>query len=50
MIKRVKNSVLVNVRVLDYRRNYEGLMIIYNLAVTKNFKMKIYTKDKSREK
>ena len=25
-------------------------MLIYNLAVMKNFKMKMYTQDKSREK
>ena len=25
-------------------------MLFYNLAATKNFKMKIYTQDKSREK
>ena len=25
-------------------------MLIYNLAVTKNSKMKVYTEDKSREK
>ena len=35
---------------LDYERNNEGSMLIYNLAVTKNFKMKVYTEDKSREK
>ena len=38
------------VRVLDYRRNNEGLMLIYNLAVIKNFKIKVYTEDESREK
>ena len=38
------------VRVLDYERNKKGLMLLYNLTVTKNFKIKIYTQDKSREK
>ena len=35
---------------LNHKRNNEGSMLIYNLAVTKNFKMKIYTENKSREK
>ena len=43
-------SVLQSVRVLDYGRNNEGSMLIYNLAVTKNSKIKVYTGDKSREK
>ena len=38
------------VRVLDHERNNEGSMLIYNLAVTKNFKMKMFTQDKSRKK
>ena len=35
---------------LDYGRNNEGSMLIYNLAVIKNSKMKVYTGDESREK
>ena len=35
---------------LNQRRNNENLMLIYNLAAIKNFKMKIYTQDESREK
>ena len=35
---------------LDHERNNEGSMLIYNLAATKNSKMKIYTQDESREK
>ena len=35
---------------LNYERNTEGSMLIYNLAATKNFKMKMFTEDKSREK
>ena len=35
---------------LDYKRNNKDLMLIYNLTVIKNFKMKIYTQDESREK
>ena len=42
--------MLIYIRVLNYERNNEGLMLIYNLAVTKNFKMKICTQDKSKEK
>ena len=38
------------VRVLDHKRNNEGSMLIYNLAVTKNFKIKTFTQDESREK
>ena len=41
---------LVDVRVLDYGRNNEGSMLLYNLAATKNFEMKIFTQDESREK
>ena len=41
---------VIHVRVLDYGRNNEGSMLLYNLAATKNSKMKIYTQDKSREK
>ena len=39
-----------HVRVLDHERNNESSILIYNLAVMKNSKMKIYTQDKSREK
>ena len=35
---------------LDYGRNNEGSMLLYNLAATKNSKMKICTQDKSKEK
>ena len=35
---------------LDYKRNNEDSMLIYNLAVMKNSKMKICTQDESREK
>ena len=45
-----KQKQYQSVRVLDYRRNNEGSMLLYNLAVIKNSKMKIYTQDKSREK
>ena len=38
------------VRVLDHERNNEGSMLIYNLAVTKNFKMKVCTQNESKEK
>ena len=38
------------VRVLDHGRNTEGSMLIYNLAATKNSKMKMFTQDESREK
>ena len=38
------------VKVLDNKRNNEGLMLLYNLAVMKNFKIKICTQDESREK
>ena len=44
------SAILINIRVLDHRRNNESLMLIYNLAVMKNSKMKVYTEDKSREK
>ena len=40
----------VSVRVLDHRRNNKGSMLLYNLAAIKNFKIKICTQDKSREK
>ena len=39
-----------SVRVLDYRRNNKGSMLLYNLAVIKNSKMKVCTQEKSREK
>ena len=35
---------------LNHEKNNEDLMLIYNLAAMKNFKIKIYTQDKSREK
>ena len=35
---------------LDHGRNNEGSMLLYNLAATKNFKMKMFTQDESREK
>ena len=35
---------------LDHGQNNEGSMLIYNLAVTKNSKIKICTQDESREK
>ena len=35
---------------LDHERNNEGSMLIYNLAAMKNFKKKVYTGDKSKEK
>ena len=35
---------------LDYRRNNEDSMLLYNSAAMKNFKIKIYTQDESREK
>ena len=35
---------------LNYRRNNEGSMLLYNLAVMKNFKIKVYTEDESRKK
>ena len=44
------NLLNLLVRVLDHRRNNEGSMLLYNLAATKNSKMKIDTQDKSREK
>ena len=43
-------SLFILVRVLDHRRNNEGLMLIYNLAVMKNFKIKMFTQDENREK
>ena len=45
-----KHNILHYVRVLDHERNNKGSRLLYNLAVTKNSKMKIYTQDKSREK
>ena len=41
---------MTSVRVLDHGRNNEGSMLLYNLAVTKNSKMKMFTEDESREK
>ena len=35
---------------LNHRRNNKDSMLLYNLTVTKNFKMKMFTQDKSREK
>ena len=35
---------------LNYKRNNEDSMLLYNLIVTKNFKMKICTQDESKEK
>ena len=35
---------------LNYKRNNEGLMLIYNLTAIKNSKIKICTQDESREK
>ena len=35
---------------LNHKRNNEGSMLIYNLAATKNSKIKICTQDESREK
>ena len=35
---------------LDHERNVESSMLIYNLAATKNSKMKICTQNESREK
>ena len=35
---------------LNYKRNNEDSMLLYNLAVMKNSKMKVYTGDESREK
>ena len=35
---------------LDHKRNNESSILFYNLAVMKNFKMKMFTQDKSREK
>ena len=35
---------------LNYKRNNEDSMLIYNLAATKNFKIKMCTQDESREK
>ena len=45
-----QKQVQVGVRVLDHERNNEGSMLLYNLAATKNSKMKMFTQDKSREK
>ena len=39
-----------SIRVLDHERNNEGSMLLYNLAATKNSKMKICTQDESKEK
>ena len=35
---------------LNHKRNTESSMLIYNLAATKNSKMKMFTEDKSKEK
>ena len=35
---------------LNYERNNEGSMLLYNLTAMKNFKMKICIQDKSKEK
>ena len=35
---------------LNHERNNEDSMLIYNLAVMKNFKMKVCTQDESRKK
>ena len=35
---------------LDYRRNNENSMLIYNLTAMKNFKMKMFTQNESRKK
>ena len=35
---------------LNHEKNNEDLMLIYNLTVTKNFKIKICTQDENREK
>ena len=43
-------SMQQSVRVLDYKRNNEGSMLLYNLAATKNSKIKVYIWDESREK
>ena len=42
--------ILLIVRVLNHERDNEGLMLLYNLVAMKNFKMKICTQDKSKEK
>ena len=46
----VINGEVISVRVLDYERNNKDSMLIYNLAATKNSKIKICTQDKSKEK
>ena len=43
-------ETIMNVRVLDHERNNEGSMLLYNLAVMKNSKMKVYTGDESKKK
>ena len=35
---------------LDFKKNNEDSMLIYNLAVMNNFKIKMFTEDKNREK
>ena len=35
---------------LNHGKNNKNSILLYNLAATKNSKMKIYTQDKSREK
>ena len=35
---------------LNYKRNNKDSILLYNLIATKNFKIKIYTQNKSREK
>ena len=45
-----KVFILYNIRVLDHERNNEGSMLNYNLTAMKNFKIKIHTQDKSKEK
>ena len=35
---------------LNHERNNEDLMLIYNLTVMKNFKIKMFTEDESKKK
>ena len=35
---------------LDHERNNEGSMLLYNLTVMKNFKMKMFIQNESRKK
>ena len=35
---------------LNYRRNNENSMLLYNLAAIKNFKMKMFTEDENKKK